>query len=731
VSTIEKRDGLYIVLVSVHGLIRGHDLELGRDADTGGQTKYVVELARALAQRPEVDRVELLTRMIIDPKVDPGYARQTEEIAPGARIVRLPFGPRRYLRKEVLWPHLDSMADHALKHIRSVGRVPDIIHSHYADAGYVGSRLACLLGVPLIHTGHSLGREKLRRLLDRGAKPHTLEKQYNISRRIEAEELAMDSASLVIASTRQEVVQQYSLYDNYHPKRMQVIPPGTDLSRFHPPEPGEQPPIAGELERFLHAPDKPMVLALSRADERKNIGTLIRAYGENEALQERANLVVVAGNRDDIASLDKGAQRVLTDMLRLIDKYDLYGRVAYPKHHSASDVPTLYRLAAASGGLFVNPALTEPFGLTLIEAAATGLPMVATEDGGPRDIHKHCRNGLLIDPLDSEGMGTALLEALSDRDRWQRWAQSGVEGAHRHYSWDSHVESYVKSVQAILGNRHRARLLQPAKSRLPTLRRLVISDIDDTLIGDDEALAALVTRLQEAGESVGFGVATGRNLESTLAALKEKGIAMPDVMITSTGTEIHYGNRMVRDEAWARHIDYRWDRRRLLAALAEVPGLKMQPDHAQSQHKISFFIDSDRAPTIRELVRHLRALDLHANVIYSYQAYLDVVPIRASKGQAIRYLGARWGIEPEAMLVAGNSGNDIDMLRGNTLGVVTGNYSCELERLRGEPLIYFAQGHHTWGVLEGIDYYDFLTLDRERGLKAYGENERDTGKLPA
>ena len=83
---------------------------------------------------------------------------------------------------------------------------------------------------------------------------------------------------------------------------------------------------------------------------------------------------------------------------------DLYGKVAYPKHHRPDDVSLLYRLAALSRGIFVNPALTEPFGLTLIEAAASGLPIVATEDGGPQDIIGHCHNGLLIDPLDSEAM---------------------------------------------------------------------------------------------------------------------------------------------------------------------------------------------------------------------------------------------------------------------------------------------------------------------------------------
>ena len=145
--------GLYIALISVHGLMRGHNLELGRDADTGGQIKYVLELARALAAHPEVEGVDILARQVIDPKVDPDYAEPRERIGENAYIVRIPCGPRRYLRKEVLWPHLDAFADHALQHVRSVGRVPDIIHSHYADAGYVGARLAGLLGVPLIHTG--------------------------------------------------------------------------------------------------------------------------------------------------------------------------------------------------------------------------------------------------------------------------------------------------------------------------------------------------------------------------------------------------------------------------------------------------------------------------------------------------------------------------------------------------------------------------------------------------
>ncbi len=705
----EKHDGLYLVLVSVHGLIRGHNMELGRDADTGGQIKYVVELARALAGHPEVARVDLLSRQVVDPKVDPDYAQPVEPLAPCANIVRLPFGPRRYLRKERLWPYLDSMADQALKHIRRVGRIPDVIHTHYADAGYVGVRLAGLLGVPLIHTGHSLGREKRRRLLDQQVKPQVLEGHYNITQRIEAEEAAMDMASLVVASTNQEVEQQYSLYDNYHPKRMVVIPPGTDLSRFHPPK-GllYDVPIRQEIGRFLSNPRKPLILAISRADERKNIQTLLRAFGENPQLRELANLVVVAGNRDEIATLDKGARKVITDLLMLIDRYDLYGQVAYPKQHRPDDVPDLYRVAAKSRGVFVNPALTEPFGLTLIEAAASGLPIVATEDGGPRDILRHCRNGLLVDPLDSNGMSAALLEVLSSRAQWKGWANNGIRGAHRHYAWSSHVNVYLKSVRRLIGQRHRARLFRPMQNRLPTINRLVVSDLDNTLLGDPESLQTLLERLAASPLKVGLGIATGRHLQSTLKALEKWGVPRPDLFITSVGTEIFYGNQLTKDRGWERHIDYRWERDRLAQAVEAMPGIEPQAEEHQRSHKLSYVIDPDKAPPIREIVRYLRSNDLHANVIYSHQAFLDLLPIRASKGAALRYLGAKWGIPPEAMLVAGDSGNDIEMLRGDTLGVVVGNFSRELKRLQGEPRIHFASGHYAAGVLEGIDHYDFL-----------------------
>lgn len=702
---------IHICLISIHGLIRGHDLELGRDADTGGQTKYVVELARALAEHPQVGQVELLTRLVEAPGLSPDYAQPIEEVSPGFRIVRIPAGPEGYTPKEQLWDSLDSFVDNALHHIGQQGQSPDLLHSHYADAGYVGSRMAHILGIPLVHTGHSLGRVKRQRLLASGLDAGQIEQRYQMKRRIEAEELTLATAELVITSTHQEIEEQYEVYDFYQPAQMRVIPPGTDLSCFHPPLGLEwQSDIANSIRRFLHHPERPMILALSRPDPRKNISALVQAFGEDEELKEAANLVIIAGNREDIRELDEGAQEVFGELLNLIDRHDLYGKVAYPKQHQSTDVALIYRLAAHSGGVFVNPALTEPFGLTLIEAAASGLPLVATEDGGPRDILANCHNGILIDPLDPTSIAQGLKTILFDWECWQDFARKGLEGVRQHYSWQAHINHYLKEIKALLAGSSPP-LERPAPGKRPHIynNRAIFSDLDQNLLASPEALPELIDLLRKNRKCATFGIATGRRLDSALQMMKKFRIPEPDVLITSGGTEIYYAPKLNQDEAWARHIEKQWSRKSIARVLESLPGLRLQPRSEQSRFKLSFFIDPALAPTVEDINQLLHQEELSANVVLSFGQYLDVLPIRASKGLALRYLANRWDLPLEHILVAGGSGADEDMMRGNTLAVVVGNrHHEELSQLADSERIYFAEREGAAGILEAIEHYDFF-----------------------
>lgn len=703
---------MYILLLSIHGLIRGHDLELGRDPDTGGQTKYVVDLARALGDRTDVDQVDLITRRVLDPAVSEDYGVPIEPLSEKARIVRLEAGPEEYIRKEQLWDHLDALVDNLHDWLRGQGRWPDLIHSHYADAGYVGVRLSHLLGVPLVHTGHSLGRDKRQRLLAAGMQGEEIDRRYNMVRRIEAEEETLANADLVIASTRNEIEAQYGLYDYYHPERMVAIPPGTDLTRFRPPATGDPAaPFWSQVERFLDEPHKPLILALSRADPRKNLSSLVRAYGDSPDLQDLANLLIVAGNRDDIRELDEGAAAVLTEVLLQIDAYDLYGRVAVPKHHAAEEVPEIYRLASASRGVFINPALTEPFGLTLLEAAASGLPLVATENGGPVDIIGHCENGLLVDPLDTDAIAAALGRILKEPQTWERFSEQGLAGVRAHYSWEAHAEAYLEQVRPLPERHVAVPDTRPLRRAIHYRDRALFSDLDQSLLG--EGVDRFAETLRKNRRCTNFGIATGRRLDSALTLLKRHGLPVPDVLITSLGTQIHYGAQLVPDEHWAEHLDHLWKPAAVRRALAELPGLTPQPKSEQSRFKVSYLYDPAVAPSVEEINTLLRSRDLAANVIHSFGQYLDLIPIRASKGQALRYVAHRFGIPLEHILVAGGSGADEDMMRGNTLAVVVANrHHEELSQLADLERIYFAERPHALGILEAIDHYDFFRACR-------------------
>ncbi len=700
--------GLKITLISLHGLIRGHDLELGRDADTGGQVKYVLEVARELATQPNVREVELLTRQIIDPQVDDDYAQLEERISPNAKIVRIPFGPKRYLRKESLWPYIEMFIDQTLSHFKRTG-LPDIIHGHYADAGLAGAQLARLLHIPFVFTGHSLGRVKRQRLSLGKIDTESLERKYRFDTRIEAEEIALETASMVVTSTNQEVQQQYELYDHYVPSRMEVIPPGVDLTSFSPIDKHWQPPrIADDLACFLRDPNKPMILTMARLDERKNLEMLVRVYGESEQLQDLANLVMIMGTRDDLRQLSKSQQAIINNVLYLIDRYDLYGKIAYPKKHLPDDVPELYRLAASTKGVFVNPALTEPFGLTLLEAGATGLPIVATNDGGPRDIIANCRNGVLIDPLDREGIEHALIRTLTEPEQWAEWSANGIRGTREHYSWSNHGKRYLRDLRDIRDHSPVTTLHDKSNPRrLPEFDRLIITDLDNTLTGDDESLAKFIDVIRS-NEHVGFGIATGRRLDSAMELIEQLNLPRPDLIDTDAGTQLHYGEKLTPDRSWQKSIGYAWRPEEIRKVLESVPGLFPQPAGQQAQYKISYDVDASIAPSINAIKKTLREAGLRAKVLLSLGMYLDIIPVRGGSDLSMRHVLWKWGFAPEHVMVAGDSGNDAGMLLGRTLGVVVGNHSPELNRLRNRPRIYFAKASHAAGILEGISYYNFL-----------------------
>ncbi|KAH9725987.1 putative sucrose-phosphate synthase 4 [Citrus sinensis] len=628
----------------------------------------------------------------------------------------------------------------------------------------------------MVLTGHSLGRNKFEQLLKQGRLPKDINASYKIMRRIEAEELGLDASEMVVTSTRQEIEMQWGLYDGFDLKlerklrvrrqrgvscfgrfmpRMVVIPPGMDFSYVTTQDTmgGDTdlksligndrtqskrnlPPMWSEVMRFFTNPHKPTILALSRPDPKKNVTTLLKAFGECQPLRELANMTLILGNRDDIEDMSNSSSVVLTTVLKLIDKYDLYGQVAYPKHHKQSDVPDIYRLAAKTKGVFINPALVEPFGLTIIEAAAYGLPVVATKNGGPVDILKALNNGLLVDPHDQNAIADALLKLLADKNMWSECRKNGLKNIHR-FSWPEHCRNYLSHVEHSRNrhpNSHLEIMTIPGEPLSDSLRDVEDFSLRFSMEGDFKLNAELdaVTRqknlieaitqkasfngnasvthspgrrqmliviaadcydsdgnttetfqatiknvMKAAGLSLGLGrvgfiLVTGSSLGETMEAIRRCTVNIEDfdAIVCNSGSELYFPWRdMVADGDYEAHVEYRWPGENVRSV---VPRVARAEDGAEDD--IVGFVDasSSRCQSysikpgaetrkVDNIRQRLRMRGFRCNLVYTRAgSRLNVVPLFASRIQALRYLSIRWGIDLSKMVVFVGEKGDTD-----------------------------------------------------------------------
>lgn len=439
---------MHIAFLNPQGNFDPTDAHLTEHPDFGGQLVYVKELALAMAAKGH--RVDILTRRVEDPDW-PEFAA-AEESYPGhegnPRILRFDCGGPGFLAKEELWPHMDAFVGNILAFYGD--GLPDFTTAHYADGGYCSALIAHGTGVGFIFTGHSLGAQKMDNLGAASDNFEAMDAHFHFSRRIAAERLSMARAFRIIASTRQERREQYGhpLYagavDPADDARFAVIPPGVNTRVFSEiPAPGDASAHARLSERLDCRADRPFVVMSSRLDAKKNIIGVIEAFGRSEALRGAADLALFVRGTDDprgdIDSLPEVEREALRPLLAAIDKHGLDGQVHFLNMRSQAELASAYRYFAARGSVFALTSLYEPFGLAPVEAAACGLACVVTKNGGPADIFGD-GSGILVDPLDSDGIAAGLLEGLRRQGDLAR-------RAHRHvialYHWDRTAEDYL------------------------------------------------------------------------------------------------------------------------------------------------------------------------------------------------------------------------------------------------------------------------------------------------
>ena len=482
-----------LVILSPHGYF-GQANVLGLP-DTGGQVVYILDQVRALEQemrrRLTEQGIDIEPQILVVSRLIPESAgttcnRPREDIigTKAAKILRVPFRTRsgevvqHWISRFEVWPYLERFAtDVGREVLAELGGRPDLVVGNYSDGILVASLLAHNLRVTQCNIAHAL--EKTKYLMS-DLYWRDNEQTYHFSCQFTADLIGMNAADFIITSTYQEIagteesVGQYESYttfsmpglyrvvqgiDLFDPK-FNIVSPGADANVYFPYTETERrlTSLHGEIEElvfhgqdhavirgFLENPDKPLLFTMARLDRIKNIAGLVDWYGSNPQLRELVNLVVVAGHVDAQRSADREEQEQIGRMHELFDRHGLDNCVRWiGKRLDKNLSGELYRFIADHRGAFVQPALFEAFGLTVIEAMASGLPTFATRYGGPLEIIEDGLSGFHIDPNHGESSSRKMADFFQrcrdDPENWFRLSRGALDRVQKRYTWSLYAE---------------------------------------------------------------------------------------------------------------------------------------------------------------------------------------------------------------------------------------------------------------------------------------------------
>jgi len=482
-----------IAIVTPHGYFAQEDV-LGRP-DTGGQVVYILDQVKALEHemRERLDEqglkiepeIIVLTRLI--PESEGTTCDQRVEEISGTRnsyILRVPFRNNdsdiipQWISRFEIWPYLERYAYEAGKElVAELGGRPDLIIGNYSDGNLVASLMSHKLNVTQCNIAHALEKAKYlySDLYWQQNDPH-----YHFSCQFTADLISMNAADFIITSTYQEIAGtddnpgQYESYMTFTMPNLYRVIHGIDAydPKFNIVSPGADPkiyfaagdtsrrfndllPVIEELIYGKYRPDenrgvlgdqsKPIILTMARLDRIKNLTGLARLYGQNQELREHANLLIIGGHVNPEHSTDAEEVEQIHLMHDLFNEYELDGNARWLGAHLDKKVSgELYRYIADGHGIFVQPALFEAFGLTVIEAMGSGLPTFATCFGGPMEIIKNGISGFHINPNNEDSISQLLVNFFTccqdESGHWDKIARGGLDRVEAKYTWKLYAE---------------------------------------------------------------------------------------------------------------------------------------------------------------------------------------------------------------------------------------------------------------------------------------------------
>ena len=385
-------------------MVHTSPLEQPGIGDAGGMNIYVVESAQRMAAMGV--SVDIFTRRT--------HASQTDfvEISPGVRVRYFECG-HGTLTKEQLPAHITGLSKEFLRIIRDESY--DAIHSHYWISGKVAMPAAKELGIPLVHTMHTMARVKNLNLAE-GETPEPMI-------RVQGETQVVAAANALVANTDAEAASLVSLYDAC-PDIVHVVSPGVDLYTFTP---GQGRSAAREVVGLPH--EALVVTFVGRIQPHKGPEVLIRATSElvkHSPLLRHKLIVNIIGGASGANTEEVDRLKELATWLAIDDV------VRFAPPVPREDLAQWYRAA----DLVVVPSYSESFGLVALESQACGTPVVATAVGGLRTAVADGISGVLVDGHDSKAWSSVISRLLQEPQRRVLLSMGAIEHA-SHFGWDA------------------------------------------------------------------------------------------------------------------------------------------------------------------------------------------------------------------------------------------------------------------------------------------------------
>ena len=337
--------------------------------------------------------------------------------------------------------------------------------THYGDGGISGVIFAKDTGIPFSFTAHSLGAQKMDKMASIYDSFEKMNYDYNFTSRITAERFAMKYSSVNIVSTSMERFQQYAheMYKDWvdveDDSKFAEISPGVNTQIFNSQTQDTDKKIIDKIQNTIkkygtsERIGKPLIVASSRLEPKKNHIGLLRAYNASEELKEKANLIIVLRSLTDpykdYKEKPPPERKVLAQLIELIKKENLQNRVFFLDITNQRELSALYRVASEWKSVFAITTLYEPFGLAPIEAMACGLPVVATKNGGPSEILRDNgeKYGVLVDPQNIEDIKNGLERILIDFENYELLQQKSIRRVREKYTWKITAEKYLAEIE--------------------------------------------------------------------------------------------------------------------------------------------------------------------------------------------------------------------------------------------------------------------------------------------